>query len=72
MIRSKLMKRTILIGPVLAALLGAGIVLGCTSDTGIVDGRDSGNRAVRNPGDIRAGRRRIRRRAWTRRRRRWR
>ena len=46
MIRSKLMKRTILIGPVLAALLGAGIVLGCTSDTGIVDGRDSGNRAV--------------------------
>ena len=46
MIRKKLMKRTILIGPVLAALLGAGIVLGCTSDTGIVDGRDSGNGAV--------------------------
>ena len=35
MIRKKLMKRTSLIGPVLAALLGAGIVLGCTSDTGI-------------------------------------
>ena len=46
MIRKKLMKRTIIIGPVLAALLGAGIVLGCTSDTGIVDGRDSGNGAV--------------------------
>ena len=46
MVRRKLMKRTILIGPVLAALLGAGIVLGCTSDTGIVDGRDSGNGAV--------------------------
>ncbi len=46
MIRKKLMQRTILIGPVLAALLGAGIVLGCTSDTGIVDGRDTGNGAV--------------------------
>lgn len=46
MIRSKLMKRTLLIGPVLAALLGAGVVLGCASDTGIVDGRDSGNGVV--------------------------
>ena len=46
MIRRKLMKRTIIIGPVLAALLGAGVVLGCASDTGIVDGRDSGNGAV--------------------------
>ena len=46
MIRRKLMKRTLLIGPVLAALLGAGVVLGCASDTGIVDGRDSGNGAV--------------------------
>ena len=44
--RKKLMKRTILAGPVLAALIGAGVVLGCTSDTGIVDGRDSGNGAV--------------------------
>ena len=46
MIRRKLMKRALLIGPVLAALLGAGVVLGCASDTGIVDGRDSGNGAV--------------------------
>ena len=46
MIRRKLMKRTLLIGPVLAALLGAGVVLGCASDTDIVDGRDSGNGAV--------------------------
>ncbi len=46
MIRRKLMKRTLIIGPVLAALLGAGVVLGCASDTGIVDGRDSGNGAV--------------------------
>ena len=46
MIRKKLMKRTILAGPVLAALIGAGVVLGCTNDTGIVDGRDSGNGAV--------------------------
>ena len=46
MIRRKLMKRTILVGPVLAALIGAGVVLGCTNGTGIVDGRDSGNGAV--------------------------
>ena len=46
MIRKKLMKRTFLVGPVLAALVGAGVALGCSSDTGIVDGRDSGNGAV--------------------------
>ena len=46
MARKKLLKRTIIIGPVLAALIGAGVVLGCTGDTGIVDGRDSGNGAV--------------------------
>ena len=46
MIRRKLMKKTILAGPVLAALIGAGVVLGCTGDNGIVDGRDSGNGAV--------------------------
>ena len=46
MIRKKLMKRTFLVGPVLAALVGAGVVLGCSSDTGIVDGRDSGNGTV--------------------------
>ena len=44
--RKKLMKRTLLAGPVLAALIGAGVVLGCTGDNGIVDGRDSGNDAV--------------------------
>ena len=46
MIRRKLIKKTLLAGPVLAALIGAGVVLGCTNDTGIVDGRDSGNGAV--------------------------
>ena len=46
MIRRKMMKRTFLVGPVLAALIGAGVVLGCTNDTGIVDDRDSGNGAV--------------------------
>ena len=46
MIRKKLMKSAILIGPVLAALLGAGIVLGCASDTGIAGSRDSGNGAA--------------------------
>ena len=45
-IRRKLMKRTLLAGPVLAALIGAGVVLGCTGDNSIVDGRDSGNGAV--------------------------
>ena len=40
------MKRTFLVGPVLATLIGAGMVLGCTNETGIVDGRDSGNGAV--------------------------
>ncbi len=46
MVRKKLTKKMILAGPVLAALIGAGVVLGCTNDTGIVDGRDSGNGAV--------------------------
>ena len=46
MIRRKLMKGTILVGPVMAALIGGGVVLGCTNDTGIVDGRDSGNGPV--------------------------
>ena len=44
--RKKLMKRTFLAGPVLAALIGAGVVLGCTGDNGIVDGRDSGSGTV--------------------------
>ena len=42
MTRKKLMKRTFLMGSVVAALLGAGVLLGCTGDTGIVDSRDSG------------------------------
>ena len=46
MIRRKIMKKTLLAGPVLAALIGAGVVLGCTGDNGIVEGRDSGNSAV--------------------------
>ena len=46
MIRRNMMKKTLLVGPVLAALIGAGVVLGCTNDAGIVDGRDSGNGAV--------------------------
>ena len=44
--RKKLMKRTILAGPVLAALIGAGLLLGCTGDNGIVEGRDPGNGVV--------------------------
>ena len=46
MIRKRLTKRTLLAGPVLAALISAGLLFGCTGDTGIVDGRDSGNGAV--------------------------
>ena len=46
MIRRKLMKRTFLVGPVLAVLIGAGVLLGCTSDTGVMDGRDPGGGAT--------------------------
>ena len=46
MIRKNLKKRMILAGPVLAALIGAGVVLGCTGDNRIVDGRDSGSSAA--------------------------
>ena len=42
MIIKKLMTRMFLIGPVLAALLGAGILIGCTGDNGTGEGRDSG------------------------------
>ena len=42
MIFKKLMARTLLIGPVLAAMLGVGILIGCTGDTGPGEGRDSG------------------------------
>ena len=37
----KLMTRTFLIGPILAAMLGAAILVGCTADNG-TEGRDSG------------------------------
>ena len=43
MIRSKKMKTTLVAGPVLAALIAAGVVFGCTTDTGIIEGRDSGS-----------------------------
>ena len=42
MIFRKLITRTFLVGPVLAALLGAGILIGCAGDTGPAEGRDSG------------------------------
>ena len=46
MIAKKSMTRAVLIGPVLAALLGAGILMGCASDTGIGEGRDGGATAT--------------------------
>ena len=42
MICRKLVTKTLLVGTVLAAILGAGILIGCTGDTGPGDGRDSG------------------------------
>ncbi len=42
MIGKKLVTKTFLIGPVLGAILGAGILIGCIGDTGLGDGRDSG------------------------------
>ena len=42
MIYKKLMTRTLLIGPVLAAMLGAGVLIGCTGDSGPGEGLDSG------------------------------
>ena len=38
----KLMTRAFLIGPVLATMLGVGILISCTSDNGAGEGRDSG------------------------------
>ena len=46
MISPKLMKKTFLIGPVLADLLGASVLFGCASDTGVMDGRDTGGGAT--------------------------
>ena len=40
MMIKKLMTRTFLIGPILATLLGAGVLIGCTGDTGPGEGRD--------------------------------
>ena len=46
MIRNKKIKTTLVAGPVLAALIAAGVVFGCTTDPGIMEGRDSGNGAT--------------------------
>ena len=43
MICKKMITRTFLIGPVLAAIIGAGVLVGCTGDTGPEGGRDSGS-----------------------------
>ena len=39
----KMITRTFLIGPVLAAIIGAGVLVGCTGNTGPEGGRDSGS-----------------------------
>ena len=41
MISNQLMQRTCLVGSVLALLFAAGILIGCASDTGAGEGRDS-------------------------------
>ena len=51
----KLMTRTFLIGPVLAALIGAGIMIGCTGDNGGGEGRESGGQEVSQQGGEHGG-----------------
>ena len=34
-------KKALVIGPVLGAILGVGVLIGCTTDSGIIEGRDS-------------------------------
>ncbi len=46
MIRNKKMKKTLVAGPVLAGLIGAGVLFGFTADTGFMEGRDSGKGAA--------------------------
>ena len=46
MIHKKLMAKTFLIGAVLAAILGAGVLIGCANDDGAGEGPDSGGAAV--------------------------
>ena len=46
MIRNKKMKTTLVAGPVLAGLIGAGVLFGFTADPGILEGRDSGKGAA--------------------------
>ena len=41
MICRKLVTRSLLLGPVLAAMLGAGVLIGCAGDAGSGEGRDS-------------------------------
>ena len=42
MIRKKLIRKNLLVGPVLAALIGAGVIFGCTNDASITGGGNSG------------------------------
>ncbi len=44
--RNKKMKKTLVAGPVLAGLIGAGVLFGFTADPGILDGRDPGKGAA--------------------------
>ena len=46
MIHKKLMAKTFLSGAVLAAILGAGVLIGCANDDGAGEGPDSGGAAV--------------------------
>ena len=58
MIFEKLMTRAFLIGPVLGAMLAAGILIGCADDAGRGEGRDSGGATVsqgESPGEHGSG-----------------
>lgn len=46
MISKKKMTRMFLIGPVVGTMLGVGILIGCASDAGLTEGRDSGGERV--------------------------
>ena len=46
MIGKQKITRALIIGPVAAAMLGAGILMGCAGDNGIIDGRESGGAAT--------------------------
>ena len=46
MAAKRLIKKTWLIGPIAAAIIGAGVLIGCSTDIGIGEGREAGGQTV--------------------------